>query len=125
MTSSLSSRNKANKRRGAQYENDLITHLRGKGLDAERLRLTGSEDEGDIVVRGNGNDYIFEAKNTKQHNLAEFVSESETEADNYANHRGKEVSTVVPVVVMKRRNQSINKSYVVMSLDTLLRLINV
>lgn len=124
MTDSLSKRNKANKRKGAQYETDLITYLRDQGLDAERLRLTGQHDEGDIVVQGNlGKVFIVEAKNTTKQTLSSFVGESEVEAGNYATKRNKELSTVVPVVVMKRRNSGINKSYVVMSLDTLLRLI--
>lgn len=124
MTDSLSKRNKANKRKGAQYETDLITYFREHGLDADRLRLTGQYDEGDIVVRGNpGKVFIVEAKNTTKQTLSSFVGESESEARNYATKRNKELSSVVPVVIMKRRNSGIDKSYVVMSLDTLLRLI--
>ena len=121
--SDLSKRNKANKRKGAQYETDLITYLREQGMDAERLRLTGQYDEGDIAASypGAARVFVIEAKNTARHTLAEFVDESEKECRNYANKRGKEVSTTIPVVIMKRRNHGVDKSYVVMSLDTLLR----
>lgn len=123
MTDSLSKRNKANKRRGAQYETDLVAYLREQGFDAERTRLTGTADEGDLAIRTDRTVIVAEAKNTAKHNLAEFVSESEAEAANYAASRGKEVSSVIPVVLIKKRNSAINKSYVVVSLDTLLRLI--
>lgn len=126
MTDSLSKRNKSNKRKGAQYETDLIAYFREQGFESDRLRLSGKQDEGDIAVRlGDGITLVGEAKNTAKHDLARFVGESETEASNYANHRDREVSTAIPVVLMKRRNNPINKSYVVMSLDTLLRIINI
>lgn len=125
MTDSLSKRNKANKRRGAQYETDLIAHLREQGYDAERTRLTGTADEGDLAIRVGDRFIIAEAKNTAKHNLSEFVAESELEAANYAKSRGKEVSSAIPIVVIKKRNSAISKSYVVMSLETLLRVIGI
>ncbi len=54
------------------------------GAVAERLRLSGAEDEGDLVVIVAGETYIFELKNTKKLNLKEFWDEAQKEADNYA-----------------------------------------
>src|SRR5690606_14632617 len=56
----------ANRRRGTQFETDLVKHFRSKGMDTERLRLSGKEDEGDIVVRiGRDQRVVVEAKSGK------------------------------------------------------------
>lgn len=106
----------ANKRRGSQFEIDLLKYLRSEwSLDAERLRLAGTKDEGDIVLKVGGIPYILEAKNTQKIDLARFVSEATAEADNYAVARGIRQPGFAAVV--KRRQHSIADSYVVMPLD--------
>ena len=37
----------ANKRMGATFELDIVKWFRGLGFNAERLRLSGKDDEGD------------------------------------------------------------------------------
>ena len=39
-----------NKRKGSKFEIDVMKWFRSKGYNAERLRLAGSKDEGDLVV---------------------------------------------------------------------------
>lgn len=36
---------------GKKYESDLMKYLRQSAFDVERLRLTGAEDEGDLLLR--------------------------------------------------------------------------
>lgn len=71
---------------------------------AERLRLTGRNDEGDIAVDiGGGYHVVVECKNVKTADLADFVRQAEAEAINYAVKRGLDTDMVYPLVVMKRR----------------------
>lgn len=125
MTDSLSRRNKANKRKGAQFESDVRDHLRTLGYEVERLRLTGKNDEGDLALRLGDYTLVIEAKNTAKHDLARFVEESEREALNYAENRDQDLRKAIPVVLIKRRNKTISDSYAVVRLDTLLRIIGI
>lgn len=105
-----------NKAKGAKYEIDIMKWFRGLGHIAERLRLAGKDDEGDLVVIVAGKTYILELKNRKTLNLPEFWSEAEVEALNYAKARG--IGEVPPAyVIVKRRNSSIEKSWVICSLE--------
>ena len=38
------------KRKGSAFETGILKWLRSKGVSAERLRLAGKDDEGDIVA---------------------------------------------------------------------------
>ena len=107
---------KYNKTKGATYE-ILITKLfRALGYIAERLRLAGKDDEGDIALTIAGKTYILELKNTKKIDLPQFWREAEIEAKNYAKARGLEI--VPPAyVIVKRRNAPIEKSWVVCPLE--------
>jgi hypothetical protein len=84
------------------------------GLVAERLRLSGGEDEGDLVVIVAGETYIFELKNTKKLNLKEFWDEAQKEAANYAKHRG--INQPLSYVLFKRRSAGIEKAWVIQDL---------
>lgn len=116
-------RNKRNKRIGADYEIDLTEWLRAKGYKAERLVKRGTKDEGDISIDLGDFTLVIEAKNEKAIDLAGYVSESQVEAGHYAAARGMDESAVFPVVAIKRRMKGIDKSYAVVELETLLRLI--
>jgi Holliday junction resolvase len=105
---------KYNKIKGTRFETDVMKWFRKKGIVAERLRLSGSEDEGDLVVIVAGETYIFELKNTKVLNLKEFWDEVQTEVTNYAKHRG--VSKPFSYVLFKRRNAGIDKAWVIQDL---------
>ena len=115
----------ANRRRGTQYESDLVKHFRGKGMDAERLRLSGKEDEGDIVVRvGKDQRIIVEAKSGK--NIRPrfwYDEEAVPEAKNYTKRRSLSSEEVIPALVMKSHNRAIGKSLVTIDLDTFVDLL--
>ena len=110
---------------GKRYETELLGYLREFGHDVERLRLTGKEDEGDLLFRpywqtarvthGPGR-YVIEAKRTKSLDLAGWVKEAQVEAEHYAKHR----DLLTPpgfLVVHKARNKSLGQSYVTTTLE--------
>ena len=105
-----------NKAKGAAFEIDVMKWLRSVGAIADRLRLAGKDDEGDLVCVIAGQTYILELKNTARLNLPEFWRQAEVEALNYAKARG---IGEVPLhyVVVKRRNASIDKAWVIQPLD--------
>lgn len=109
-----------NKAKGAKYEIDVMKLFRSLGHLAERLRLAGKDDEGDLVCVIAGQTYILELKNRKTINLSEFWSEAQVEALNYAKARGK---GEVPLhyVLVKRRNAGIEKSWVIQDLEQWLK----
>lgn len=112
----------ANARKGAQYETDLLAYLRSQGFVTERLPKTGREDECDLVVAGalftRGKRYeIIEAKNWGKLDLSKFLRERDIGVLNFAAHRSLDIADVGGVVVVKRRNAPIGKSYVVTTLD--------
>lgn len=111
---------KYNKAKGAAFEIDVMKWFRGLNVLAERLRLAGKDDEGDLVVVVAGQTYILELKNTARLDLPEFWRQAEVEALNYAKARG---IGEVPLhyVVVKRRNAGIEKSWVVQDLTQWLK----
>ena len=108
-------------RAGKKYESDLMKYLRESGFDAERLRLTGAEDEGDLLLRNGARRYVIEAKRTKGFNLAGWVKEAEVESYNYANHRG--LGYPYFLVVHYARGQGLGRSYVTTTLDEFLTIL--
>jgi hypothetical protein len=106
-----------NKRKGSQFETDVMKWLRNMGAFAERLSKAGAKDEGDIVAIVAGQTYILELKNRKKIDLPAFWSEAQVEADNYAKARGLEQSPPAFVIV-KRRNAPIHKAWVIQSLES-------
>lgn len=111
---------KANKRKGASYETDLVKTIREDGFETDRLPKVGSKDEGDLVVRLPGFHIVLEAKNVKTITLPEFIRQAQEEANNYSQARG---CTTFGAAVIKRRNQSIEKSFTVMELGDYLDLL--
>ena len=109
----------ANKRKGSLCETSVLKWLRGKGLLAERLRLAGKDDEGDVVVIVTGETYLFECKNTAKLELDNFWNQIEVEAKNYAKARG--VDTPFHYVLWKRKRKGINQTWVICSLEQWLK----
>jgi Holliday junction resolvase len=111
---------KYNKAKGAAFEIDVMKWFRSLGVLAERLRLAGKDDEGDLVCVVAGQTYILELKNTATLSLPQFWREAEVEALNYAKARG---IGEVPLhyVVVKRRNAGIEKAWVVQDLEQWLK----
>ncbi|MGW3336229.1 hypothetical protein ACWDCL_01945 [Streptomyces sp. NPDC001009] len=119
---SLSERNKANKRKGAAWETELLGGLRSVGEDAERLRLTGAEDEGDLVVREPGGTYlVIEAKNAA-FTPGPFLDEAERERLAFARHRDLDPLDVDSIVVVKRRGKGWRKAFVLTTVENFFEL---
>jgi Holliday junction resolvase len=107
---------KYNKVKGAAFEIDVMKWFRSLGILAERLRLAGKDDEGDIVVVIAGKTYVLELKNTVKLSLPEFWRQAQVEALNYAKARG--IGEVPPAyVIVKRRNAGIEKAWVIQDLE--------
>lgn len=109
-----------NGRKGAQFETDVMKFLRSAGALAERLTKAGANDEGDLVCIVSGKTYILELKNRKALNLPEFWSEAQVEALNYAKARGLG-EVPLSYVIVKRRNASIDKAWVIQDLTQWLK----
>ena len=80
-----------NGRKGSAFEIGVLKWLRSRGVTAERLRLSGSKDEGDIVA---------------------FIA-----GKNYSKARGLEEAPP-SFVVVKRRNASIERAFVIQDLES-------
>lgn len=112
----MTSKQAAAKRKGSAFETGVLKWLRDKGLMAERLRLAGKADEGDIVCFVAGQPYIFELKATVRLDLPQFWREATVEAANYAKARGlKEIPPAY--VIVKRRQAGIDQAWVIQTLE--------
>jgi Holliday junction resolvase len=104
----------APKRKGSTFERDVVHFLQEHGFpDAERAYGVGRpEDVGDVVgVPG----ITIECKATKSIDLARFVDEAESERLNARQPFG--------VAIVKRRNKPTSAAYVVMALESFVRLV--
>lgn len=111
----------AAKRRGAAFELALVEYARSKGFPAERLRLAGRNDEGDVAVQDDRFTYVLEAKAERSPDFSAAVREALVEEKNYAKARGLDPADVQGVAVIKRPGKSIGESYVITTLDEFLR----
>lgn len=114
---------RANKRKGAEFEQAVVEWFRSVGYTASRLARRGKLDEGDVAVDLGDYVILIEAKNAKTISLSQWLEESQTEASNYAEARGMDQSRVIPLVVVKRRMKGVSESYAVVKLETLTRII--
>ncbi|MER7109668.1 hypothetical protein [Streptomyces sp. NPDC000229] len=113
----ITTRNRANKRKGADWEIELMAGLRSVGEDVERLRLTGAEDEGDLAIReDDGLFTIVEAKNAR-FEPGPFLDEAQRERLNFAKHRGIDPDRVESVVIVKRRGKNWRKAFVLTTVE--------
>jgi len=105
-----------NGRKGAAFETAVLKFFRSAGVIAERLTKAGARDEGDLVVIISGATYILELKNRKKLDLPTFWDEAVVEAENYA--KARNLDFIPPsYVIVKRRNASIDKSWVIQDLN--------
>lgn len=110
----------AAKRAGAKFETDVLSYLRERGLDSERLAKAGSLDEGDLVIRdGDGATIVAELKCRRDRNtalsLGAWLAEASTEAEHYAAARNSSVP--LPILIVKRPGKSIKDSFVILRLE--------
>lgn len=105
---------RSSKARGTRFERELAEYFRDIGIfpECERAPRWGSKDQGDLVNTG---PFTVEAKATKAIDLAAFVTEAATENEN----TGREY----PLVIIKRRNHTLDRAYAVMELHDMVRLI--
>ena len=66
---------------GRSLENDLVTALNLRGLKADRLRLKGKNDRGDVKAEL-APSHVFEAKNCRTLALSTWWKEASKERDN-------------------------------------------
>lgn len=117
LSNSVAARNRRNKRKGAEWESELRDGLRGDGFDIESLRLSGAEDEGDMVIReGDGRYLVIEAKNAK-FEPGVFLGEAIAERENFAKHRGLDPADVEAIVVVKRRGKNWRQAFVLTTVE--------
>lgn len=113
----IAERNRANRRKGAAWETELLAGLRSVGEDAERLRLTGAEDEGDLVVREDGGLFtVIETKNAR-FEPGPFLDEAERERLNFAKHRDIDPARVESLVIVKRRGKNWRHAFVLTTVE--------
>lgn len=114
----MTSQNARNKQNGTKFETDVVDYVRKRGLEADRLRLSGKEDEGDLVIRDKaGPVAVVEAKAGKNIRPRHWYDEEavpETKA--YANKRSM-LEPPMPALFMKSHNKSIGKALVTISLE--------
>lgn len=101
-----------NGRKGSAWEMALVNGLRDHGFDVERLRLSGTKDEGDIAVR-DGHHIVIEAKNEQRINLPGYLRELAEEKVNYTKARRLDPEAVEGVVIVKARGKNWKQGYVV------------
>lgn len=114
---------RANKRKGTQWETDLVEYFRSNELIAERLRLSGNYDEGDLWFIAKKIYFVVEAKNEKGFKPGPWMQEAVLERDNWRRRR-KNSGRVVPLVIAKRRQSNVSKAFVIIQLDEFMELVN-
>jgi hypothetical protein len=126
---------RANKRKGAGFEIDLEKYFIWKApmcayqQKTSRLAKAGKLDRGDIALQMNSLDgipvtLIIEAKNAAKFTPSEWVEEAKKEAENYRmSLNARDPGLISPVVIAKRRNQPLAKSFVIMELEEFSKLI--
>ncbi len=120
----ITRRNRANKRAGARFEIEVLNYCKTHTSSAhrwERIAHAGRNDQGDIAAFMDWGAVVFEAKNEKTIALPKYMHELEVERGNFATARGYDLANVDGYAVVKRRGAPIGQSYVVQTLDQLLR----
>lgn len=112
----------ANKARGSRWEADLENYINECGIKARRLPRAGAKDIGDVAIEMiNNHVIVIEAKNTKTHDMAQYLREAEVEAGHYDE---KYNTLAYGVVVTKTRQKPTGDGRVTMTLDTFINFLN-
>lgn len=105
------------KRKGTGWEVTLRDYFLDRSVPVRRNPTNGQFDIGDLAVEIDSVHYVIEAKATKAIDLPGFLAEAETEAGNYADLNRLDPGRTRPLVIVKRRNHSASRAYVVQELD--------
>jgi Holliday junction resolvase-like predicted endonuclease len=102
----MASKQAASRRKGADAEIKALNYYRENGLDAERLRLSGRDDEGDLVVREPVSDNrtiytVIEVKAAAKYDIPGWLRELHTERQNFINRRGLNPADVDGMLLVK------------------------
>ena len=100
------------KAQGTRWESAIVTYLLERGRKAFRVAPAGRFDKGDIHLDDR---IVIEAKAVKKFDLASFVEQARQEAI----HAGKPIG----VAVVKRARKGTAESYVIITLDDFVNLI--
>lgn len=104
----------ASRRKGTAWETQVVDYLRAHGSPhAERRALNGSKDRGDVAGLPG---VVIEAKSATRVEMAAWLDEAEQERTN-------DGADVAVVWVKRRGRTSPGAGFVVMSGDTLVRLL--
>ena len=103
--------------KGPKFESDLVKWFRARGYDAERLRMAGKDDQGDVRVLDDGDHVVIEAKAAVRFNLAAWIVEATVERANYAKARGLPDDRVEGILVVKAPGRPIGDAYVIQRLS--------
>lgn len=118
----IRSRNRGNKRRGANFEIAVVQWWREKGWGSERTSKKGTRDEGDAAVTlDNDEALVVEAKNAARLALPEWWRQAEAQAARWTEDRPGRHGW--PALIVKRRGAGVEKAWVVMSLESFERFI--
>lgn len=112
------SKQQYSKSKGREAENAVVDYLRLHGFPAERRRLTGAQDCGDV---GGIKGVAIEIKSEKKLNFAGYIDEMRAETEN-ARARFKE-PTLGFVVAKRRGTQNPGEWYAVLPLDSMVALL--
>ncbi len=118
----VAARNKRNRRAGARWQSESRDGLRAYGMDIERLVLTGTQDEGDNVIRRppiHVPEFLVLENKAGALHPAQHVREAELEAAHFAYHRGLDLRAVSGMVLAKRRGAGLLDAYVLTTVRTL------
>ena len=120
MTIRSSSQARAAKAKGRSWEQAVADHLTKHGWHAERRRLTGVEDCGDISGLPG---VVIECKNEKRVDLAGWLDELLRERINADRRWPKDMPHIGAVLVRRRGTTDTKAAYVVMDFDELVWLL--
>lgn len=105
-------------RKGNKYERELAAYFNAQGVDADRLRMGGTVDKGDFQLRAGALKVTVEAKNQKTMTLSKWLAEAQQESVNADSDLGV-------VAVRKRGTTDAGQSYVVLTLEDFLKLLDI
>jgi len=107
------------KGKGRDGENAVVDYLRSRGYRAERRRLTGTEDCGDI----SGVPATIEVKACKKFDLSGWLKEAEDEGNNADRRFNEGVWQPRLVVAKKRGTLDASQWFAIMTLEQAVKLL--